>query len=1654
MSCQAGRRLQGDLIYSPLVESDHADSCTDAGGGDELPPPPAGEWLQGHVTLPPAFAAGNVPGHGSPAPALNKCEAVSEVVNGNCNQHGLHDEDRLGQNEPAGSTKHRNSLSTDDNFSSSASWHRHKDLSRAPSASSFDDRSIKSGDDSDGAESTNGKSNDPGISSLENDSIWIPPEAADKEDETESFATSIAYDDDDDYSDGIKWGRSSFPATGDEDEASTSNPREEREKAMLEAMNGQLKILVSRFLASAGISPSKGDGSESWLDIVTSLSWEAALLIKPDASMGKEMDPGSYIKVKCVASGTRQQSEVIKGLVFKKNAAHKHMPTSCHNPRLLLLKGVLGHSDVGLSSFNSMDQEKDLLERAISKMMELCSPNVVMVEKTVSRNIQELLLKEGVTLILDMKLNRLNRIARCTGSPIVSFSEVLDNPKLKQCDSFHIEKIVEEHNNASEGGKMPSKTLMFLEGFPRPLGCTILLKGANSEELKKVKQVMHFTVFAAYHLILETSFFEDQRVFLNDRNVSNKNSVTASAEAARIAYEVSALNGAIPGFPSHSDSPALRIHHATSNGYIDVNKILSSPRNVDATSSIASSSPNELGEGANLRYESKPPHNAERLTLPVPGPSRKFMDMLRRQNIYLPVTSLQEKNDNQIEGKVELSQETASNGHVGLNVEESEVSSENVECTNDLQKQETSHEIMPSASTRDENEESKVAVENGEHCSTSIIAKEKFVDEDQADDALDLHSILILMSSQCITKQLICEQSHLSRIKYYGDFDVSLGRYLQDILQNQKLSCSSCGEPPEDHMYSYTHRNGNLTVLVKHLVPQHRLPGESEGKIWMWTKCLRCDHENGTSKSTPRVLISSEARNLSFGKFLGLSFSSHSAARRLSICGHLVNRDCLRFFGLGSKVAMFRYSSVEIYTTCKPQPTLQFLNPIKQDVFERQRRHVHARGMMLFSEVASLLQNLKNEHPDAITVVTNCGTSLPVRDFPELEDLLMKEKTNFEDSLGKENDQNGRQSSSVHELLNINWSYQDLLLELYIWDRRLHQLFTCDPVRLESVANCKTLDGTIDMTSDIKFDVDREIGELICDETTAASGASVTNECESSKLDHQSGEPGAPLPDESQDAGPPELTGNGGSKYEQSSSAPDVVPSFDISKDTEVQCDVVAADPIPEEPQQFRYPYWDDRERWIWNSISESQLAYRKDIQVGYLDTFELINHYSPSYLSPLFEQGEEVASPLFAVGPGSNILCVLEDEISSIIARALAISEERRNLMDTIVQNEMEDVMGVHAKTMEKSYSFVSESSFNSTPWSSIGSLDSEASLSSLSSFHSDDFSGYDSSSLLSWIHPEITVNGKVTLRGKYSVTSIYANQFYALRKKCCPSELAYITSLSRCKKWDAQGGKSKAFFAKTMDDRFIIKQIKKTEFESFIKFAPDYFKHVYHSLDTGSQTCLAKILGIYQVKQIRHGKEVKIDLMVMENLLFGHNISRIYDLKGSVFSRRVDDSDDPNTVYLDQNYVEDMRISPIYIGGRTKHLLQRAIWNDTSFLTSANVMDYSLLVGVDKQKHELVFGIIDYLRQYTWDKQLETWVKTSLVVPKNVSPTVISPRDYKRRFRKFMAKYFLTVPDTWSPDNPSKPCKSIDHNNQTLVEVQNDDSLLQHPIEAEACA
>lgn len=85
---------------------------------------------------------------------------------------------------------------------------------------------------------------------------------------------------------------------------------------------------------------------------------------------------------------------------------------------------------------------------------------------------------------------------------------------------------------------------------------------------------------------------------------------------------------------------------------------------------------------------------------------------------------------------------------------------------------------------------------------------------------------------------------------------------------------------------------------------------------------------------------------------------------------------------------------------------------------------------------------------------------------------------------------------------------------------------------------------------------------------------------------------------------------------------------------------------------------------------------------------------------------------------------------------------------------------------------------------------------------------------------------------------------------------------------------------------------------------------------------------------KNMKDGKELKMELMVMENIFFKRKVSRIYDLKGSLRSRYNPDTSGNNKVLLDLNLLETLHTKPIFLGSKAKRRLERAVWNDTSFL------------------------------------------------------------------------------------------------------------------------
>ncbi|KAI5998021.1 hypothetical protein EDD15DRAFT_2243092 [Pisolithus albus] len=286
--------------------------------------------------------------------------------------------------------------------------------------------------------------------------------------------------------------------------------------------------------------------------------------------------------------------------------------------------------------------------------------------------------------------------------------------------------------------------------------------------------------------------------------------------------------------------------------------------------------------------------------------------------------------------------------------------------------------------------------------------------------------------------------------------------------------------------------------------------------------------------------------------------------------------------------------------------------------------------------------------------------------------------------------------------------------------------------------------------------------------------------------------------------------------------------------------------------------------------------------------------------------------------------------------------------------------------------------------------------------------------SSKLSWVIS--FESGGLTI----SCTILYPEQFDALRKMYdCNKSI--IESLARCVKWNANGGKSGSAFLKTRDDRFIAKELSRAELATMETFAPGLFR--LH----GRPTLLAKVFGCYKLtfkksKERNSSSKAKVmhmNLLVMENLFYNRRFSKIYDLKGSTRNRHVQSTGRENEVLLDENLVETAHQSPFYVREHSKRILRGALYNDSTFLADINVMDYSLVVGVDNDTHELVVGIVDYIRTYTWDKKLESWVKESTFLGGGKGePTIVTPKQYKQRFLSAMERILPDDRDTPEED------------------------------------
>ena len=268
----------------------------------------------------------------------------------------------------------------------------------------------------------------------------------------------------------------------------------------------------------------------------------------------------------------------------------------------------------------------------------------------------------------------------------------------------------------------------------------------------------------------------------------------------------------------------------------------------------------------------------------------------------------------------------------------------------------------------------------------------------------------------------------------------------------------------------------------------------------------------------------------------------------------------------------------------------------------------------------------------------------------------------------------------------------------------------------------------------------------------------------------------------------------------------------------------------------------------------------------------------------------------------------------------------------------------------------------------------------------------------------------GLVLLRA----TVLFPAPFAAMRERFCEGgDKAFIRSLWSSQQWDTGGGGRRGTFHKTTDGRYVLKQVNRSEFDTFQKHGREYFAYLSQT-HTTLPSLLVKVMGAFAVEFIDRSTKRRQEqfLLVQENLFHGHNVSRVFDLKGANRDSSPIGEDDSETV-LDENFFHFNSGHPLLLSEVDKQQLTRALHNDTLFLQTINVIDYSLLVGVVQQPQDasaagasqqerrtLVVGVIDYCRQFHLLEKLEFHVRHRTVMP---------PRQYRGRFRDAMHRYFV---------------------------------------------
>ena len=240
--------------------------------------------------------------------------------------------------------------------------------------------------------------------------------------------------------------------------------------------------------------------SQDWLPIILKLVKQTVETVISSVLFRKDlMNLNRYLRIIKIPNLDRSHSKFIKGIVFKKNVAHKRMRKNITQAKLLMLEGFadfFGNDLKFVSMDTIIDQESEFLSIFVKKI-EKVGANMVLVEKGMSQSVINELQKLNITAFINVKRNILDQIARVTQGKVLSSIDQTSHMSdfVGECEYFNLQKI----------GK---NWYVLLENpTDETLGGSLIIAGETPQEVETVKEVLQQVIVLYRNLKLEKLFF-------------------------------------------------------------------------------------------------------------------------------------------------------------------------------------------------------------------------------------------------------------------------------------------------------------------------------------------------------------------------------------------------------------------------------------------------------------------------------------------------------------------------------------------------------------------------------------------------------------------------------------------------------------------------------------------------------------------------------------------------------------------------------------------------------------------------------------------------------------------------------------------------------------------------------------------------------------------------------------------------------------------------------------------------------------------------------------------------------------------------------------------------------------------------------------------